>query len=1258
MHLDYFENIDNFYLALKTLFEDLNIPVNYIAEEPARPQDILTNTFKEANPAFKLMEDVYFLGMVDDAAFEGNKSISADKIKTDYDGLLLFGVTLKERGNGLLPTRSHLAEITRAFNREFHYTPVVVVFRYNQYIAFANAERQKYKQEWREGEKAGKVSLLRDIDLDNPHSGHLRILSELAISRSGKKAINSFADLYTYWQDVFSVSLLNKKFYEELFKWYLWAVKEVTFPSKPTVEDVIKETGKIDDKRLEELRQEHNAKNIIRLLTRFLFVWFVKEKNLIPEELFDIDYLKDELLKDLSPVHYEGLLKEANIESVYYKAILQNLFFASLNCPIEPLEKGDNRERGFRLRDNFGQHRDANYLMRYKDQFKNPEKFLKLINDVVPFLNGGLFECLDNKTDKIYIDGFSDNLVKPHQLIVPDYLFFGFDQEVDLSGVVGINTNAYKKASVKGLIHILESYKFTIAENTPIEEDVALDPELLGKVFENLLASYNPETKTTARKQTGSFYTPREIVNYMVDESLIAYLKNSVKNWNIDADELDKQLHCLLSFDNINPFAENDDLQKQIIHSLDNCKVLDPACGSGAFPMGILQKMVHVLQKVDPENKYWQELQLNKAVKQTEGAFTITDKKEREQKLIEINDAFDEKINDPDYARKLFLVENCIYGVDIQEIAAQISKLRFFISLVVDQKVDKDKPNFGIRALPNLETKFVTANTLIGIDKPAAQGNLFESTEVKDLEQELKNIRHRLFSAKSPATKRRLRDKDKEIREKMGELLVDNGWANETAKQLASWDPYDQNASSPFFDPEWMFDIKDGFDIVIGNPPYIDSEEMTKSMKALRDYCTASFISTKGNWDIYIPFFEIGIRFLMKNGILSYITPNKWLSIGYGKALRSLIFDDLMKLCRCDKINVFEAGNSPVIVLFKKNYLLNEVFVDEFNEQGSPNSIDTLNKTQEINNDNLGILLSDNLKLLKLIKSGNDEVSNDFIVENPFTTGEAYQIKEILYSDNKTEKCFKFVNTGTIDPYCNLWGKKNTTYLKDKYEYPVVNISNFKKYFPKRFKQVSKPKIIITGMRYFESFLDIYGTYIAGKSTIIVSSKSPNITFLKLLLGLFNSKLISFYIKQSYSALGIDGGVNFNRPMIEQLPYPKMSSRMKIVLENIVNQILFTKRDDNNKGSSFELIIDALVFQLYFPNHMKEKEIDTMKFVEQDLKEVLGEDDFEQLSDEQKENVIEELHKRWSNPDSEIVKRMNSFAEKSPDILKPILESK
>ena len=146
----------------------------------------------------------------------------------------------------------------------------------------------------------------------------------------------------------------------------------------------------------------------------------------------------------------------------------------------------------------------------------------------IPFLNGGLFECLDapskeDATQILRVDGFSDRNDNP--LYVPNELFFSDERTVDLNAAYGTREKRHK---VRGLIHILSSYKFTIAENTPIEEEVALDPELLGKVFENLLAAYNPETEATARKQTGSFYTPREIVNYMTDESLIAYLKNEL----------------------------------------------------------------------------------------------------------------------------------------------------------------------------------------------------------------------------------------------------------------------------------------------------------------------------------------------------------------------------------------------------------------------------------------------------------------------------------------------------------------------------------------------------------------------------------------------------------------------------------------------------------------------------------------------------------------------------------------------------------
>jgi hypothetical protein len=1158
-------------------------------------------------------------------------------------------------------------------------------------------------------------------------------INDLKIPDSGKNKVDSFAKLYAYWQDVFSVSILNKKFYQELSNWYFWAVKEVVFPSEPTAAD--EHLKKID---LSALRQEHNAKNVIRLLTRFLFVWFVKEKKLIPEELFDIDYLKNKLLKDLGPVRDEGLFKEANIESVYYKAILQNLFFASLNCPIEPSGDGDNRKRAFRLKDNYGQHRDANYLMRYQGHFKNPEKFTELINGIVPFLNGGLFECLDNKTDKIYIDGFSDNLVKPHQLIVPDYLFFGFDQEVDLSGVVGISTKAFKNATVKGLISILESYKFTIAENTPIEEDVALDPELLGKVFENLLASYNPETKTTARKQTGSFYTPREIVNYMVDESLIAYLKNRLKNWDIEEEELDKQLHDLLSYDAVNPFAENNDLQKQIIHALDNCKILDPACGSGAFPMGMLQKMVHILQKVDPENKYWQELQLNKAVKETKGAFAITDKKEREQKLIEINEAFDEKINDPDYARKLFLVENCIYGVDIQEIAAQMSKLRFFISLVVDQKVDKTKPNFGIRALPNLKTKFVAANTLIGIEKPEVQMNLFDNQEIKERERELKNVRHRLFSAKSPATKRKLRDKDKEIREKIGDLLVEHGWGNETAKQLAGWDPYDQNASSPFFDPEWMFDISDGFDVVIGNPPYIGEKGNSTLFRNVANSSLGQRFSQM-RMDMFYYFFHLSLDLCKDRGVGAFISTNYFITAAGAIKLRLDLKNraTMLKIINFNELKIFQSaiGQHNMISVFRKGKNQQVMAMTAVSRKiGVANnenltSIITMSDSDtdyfSIKQDNLydggesyirltgakstklgsinsvlDLLITNSYSLNKIcevdsgIQTGIDRITNkhikkglvarQYLGSGVFVLSES-EVDRLALNKSERKILKKWHKNSDISPY--YIDKQNEQYLlyitRDLTltEFPSIykHIRKFEKaiknrssnrgeiqaalaigkwwvlFVAKRPSLFISPKIVCPQRSKINAFAYDNSEFYASKDIYYITPRSKN-TNLKFILAILNSKLIYHWLYNKGKRKG--EMLELYATPLENIPIKEVTKNQQLPFELIVGQMIFLKKNNEIiESQAFENVIDGLVFSIYFPDHMKERKIDILQFVEKDLKDVMQDREFDQLTDHQKEKVIDDLHARWTNPRSEIVKRMNSFTEKSPDILKPILES-
>ena len=663
----------------------------------------------------------------------------------------------------------------------------------------------------------------------------------------------------------FSVETLTQDFYRELSDWYAWAIKIIRFPN-----DIKNE--KDDDK--------YNHESAIRLITRLIFVWFLKQRHLIPDEFFDQEYIANNLIENFCPHQKDGLFGFKSHESVYYKAILQNLFFAMLNSPIT--KEGSTKPTERRFRNGRGDY-DNNKLMRYERYFLNPQLFVDLANSTVPFLNGGLFDCLDDKDNGIYYDGFSDRKEVGSKLIFPDYLFFGEEagKNIDLSEFYGDKRK--KRVSARGIIDILKRYNFTVEENTPFDKEVSLDPELLGKVFENLLAAYNPETQSTARKQTGSFYTPREIVQYMVDESLVAHVKRIV------GEDIEPEFRRLLQYTD-DPVDLSPEQRKSIMQSLYECRILDPACGSGAFPMGMLQQMVHILGRIDPENVEWKKMMMDMAVGETTEAFQADSKEERQELLADIERSFDENINRPDYARKLYLIEHCIYGVDIQPIAIQISKLRFFISLVVDQRTNNDPAdNFGIRPLPNLEAKFVAANTLIGLAKKDA--TLFDTDAIKEKEQALKLAKHKIFSAKTIRTKRKYRQLVKDLRHELANMMEKTGAVGcEEARQLASWDMFDQNASSSFFDPQWMFDVKEGFDIVIANPPYVllqNSDISIETQNNLKEtYCVAQY-----KVDLYHLFIERGGKLLDKNGFLCYITSSTFLTNTYTEKLRQFMLD-------------------------------------------------------------------------------------------------------------------------------------------------------------------------------------------------------------------------------------------------------------------------------------------------------------------------------------------------------------------------------
>jgi len=1002
-------------------------------------------------------------------------------------------------------------------------------------------------------------------------------------------------------QKAFSIEPVTKEFYKEIQNWYFWAFSEwekgnLKFPL---------------DNQDKSNYEEHIKINLIRLITRIIFIWFIKEKDLIPNKLFD----KKELKK---------LIKDFGSNSNYYNAILQNLFFATLNTPIET--RGWALDKGYVInRSNYG----VKNLYRYEDMFLiEKEEVLKLFKEI-PFLNGGLFDCLDKEDPNgkvIYVDGFSRREDK--RAIIPDYMFFKEKIErIDLSKY-GLGKNE----EVRGLIEILNNYNFTTDEATEIDQEVALDPELLGKIFENLLARYNEETATTARKATGSFYTPREIVDYMVKESLEEYFKEKLPVLT------QEELNNLLS-----PSDEELELEenkkREIIKAIYELKIIDPACGSGAFPMGILHKLVHILQKIDPDNKLWAEFVLDKSIEELK---RLGQSEDKDKIVKEIEEVFNENLNYPDYGRKLYLIENCIYGVDKQPIATQISRLRFFISLVIDQKVDKNNPNnYGILPLPNLETNFISADTLIDLEKPLQFK--FESEELKKLKKKLIELRHRYFRIKDRSSKLGLQKKDKEIREKIKELLVKNSWQEVEAKKVADFDIFDQNSWADWFDSEYMFGISEGFDIVIGNPPYVRQEKIRDMKTKLTKY--EVYTSTA---DLYVYFYEKGIKLLKERGILSYITSNKWLRAKYGEKLRDYLKNyKVLKILDFGGYRVFEQTVDTNIIIIKKeksngnivkflevskdvkkedllSYIndiknWNELKQSKLNKTGWILTKDEVLKLKE-KIERIGKPLKDwDVKIYRGILTGYNEA---FIIDNETRnrilsgckdeeerkrTQEL--IKPILRGRDIGKYYYKWAGLWIILTYSG-WTKKNCK-MKNYEEWFKSNYSSLYKHLSQYVDKENKEgKNIINRPSQGDFWWEVQGGYNLvsefEKEKVIYQEivMEPSFAYdnnnfyieatgfimvgkdLKYILGLLNSKPVSFFFRNYYAGGGLgEKGYRYKKAFLENLPIPAITSANKGIVDKIVDLvdriILLKNQDINNDISNLEREINELVYKLY-----------------------------------------------------------------------------
>ncbi len=1156
---------------------------------------------------------------------------------TIIESYLFFAIELI----GNTYTRGQLAGITREINKLFP-MPVMLVFKHGQTLTFSIINRRLHKRD-QSKDVLEKVTLIKDIDCANPHRAHVEILFDLSLAQLYKThKFSNFVELHRAWQKTLDSTELNKRFFQEISNWYFWARQQVRFP-----DDAPKDEDGLD------------SVSLIRLITRLIFVWFLKEKRgqgsdaLVPDELFERASLQK--LIDLGDLE----------SSTYYKAILQNLFFATLNQEMNTSEKPDNRKfRGKAKSGSRDQHYMVHNVYRYRDLFKQPEQALQLFEQV-PFLNGGLFECLDqpdpqNPKKTRRIDGFSDRVDNP--LSVPNYLFFSAEREIDLNEVYGTNRKRFK---VRGLIDIFSRYKFTITENTPLEEEIALDPELLGKVFENLLAAYNPETKVTARKQTGSFYTPREVVDYMVDQSLLVYLENALipqpllperekggKRSDLPSPSLGEgqgvreNLRQLLDYTTSeNPFANDPESTVLLIAAIDSLKVLDPAVGSGAFPMGMLQKLVFILGKLDPHNEFWKHQQKEREIRPVLQDLQQAQKisyeqaraaavKQLEERLAEIEADFAD--NEMDYPRKLFLIENSIYGIDIQPIAVQIAKLRFFISLIVEQRVDDSAPNRGILPLPNLETKFIAANTLISVDRPAQMS--LGALAVQAKEQELAEVRHRIFTARTQATKNKYREKDKELREEIAVLLKREGWTDDTATQIAQWNPYDQNASAGFFDPEWMFGIRDGFDVCIGNPPYVRQEQI----KHLKEQFKLLYECFTGTADLYVYFYERGLKLLREHGVLTYISSNKYFRAAYGQKLRQFLSTQsrIHQVIDFGDAPVFTAIAYPTIVVTEKIRDGNQTFRALNWEMGQPlaqfeevvNSLSFSMPQKELNGDGWQFADDTSLRLMERLRQAGTPLGE--YVHGRFYYGIKTGLNEAFVVDRETRdrliaehsssaevlKPFlrgRDVKRWTVD-YQDLWllfipwhfplhldptieGASEKAEQAFKKQYPAIykHLLGFKTELSNRNKaetgiryewyalqrcaatywqEFERSKIFYQEIATYQAFAwDDSGSYSNNKTFLI-----PDTSLF--LLALLNSKVVWFFLDKIVQKMA-GGTFALQTIYVEQIPIFPASDRDQEAIEKLVSYILYLTtelKDIPNHGANLMAMADDKLMLSYF----------------------------------------------------------------------------
>ena len=341
-----------------------------------------------------------------------------------------------------------------------------------------------------------------------------------------------------------------------------------------------------------------------------------------------------------------------------------------------------------------------------------------------------------------------------------------------------------------------------------------------------------------------------------------------------------------------------------------------------------------------------------------------------------------------------------------------------------------------------------------------------------------------------------------------------------------------------------------GFDVIVGNPPYVDSEAMAKSWAREREYISRTYSQTKGNWDLYIAFLELGCNLMSESGYLAFITPDKWISKDFGTEIRKRILPGLVSILPVGR-GVFESALVDSIITTVSNKPVGTLQTLAVSN-GEVTKVAEIAKAGLSGEQGFDQLLSPHLALLQKIERVSSRRLKDIAeAENACATSDTYILGEILVDADSAHAFqpslqYKIANTGTLIPFGFRWGSRPMRYLKRDYLHPVVSKADFRSRLGVTYqRRAASPKLIIKGLTLLDGALDLEGAYVPGKSTIVFCSHE--VAKLKLLAGIVNSRLAYFYVTQKYASASYNGGVNFTPDMLNSIPAPQLMAESEII---------------------------------------------------------------------------------------------------------------